>query len=54
MKLINFVIKHFRIPNVEVRGEAGELDIEVSDDQYDVHNIEVSQIPLVVTVNKAS
>ena len=44
----------FRIPNLEVSGEAGEVEIEVSDDQYDVHSIDVSNVPVICTVSKVS
>eukprot|EP00794_Sanderia_malayensis_P003695 gene3695-4213_t len=40
------------LPKLEISGEAGEVDFDVLDDQYDVQTIDVSRVPLIVTVNK--
>jgi len=43
-----------RIPDLTVIGEGAERDIEVSDDPYDILPLDVSNIPVLVTLNKIS
>ena len=44
-----------RIPNVSVTQEEGEqMELEVSDDPYDVKRLDVSAAPTVVTLSKVS
>ena len=44
-----------RIPNVSVTQEEGEqMELEVSDDPYDVKRLDVSAAPTVITLSKVS
>lgn len=43
-----------RIPDLTVIGDGEERDIEVSDDPYDVLPIDISNVPVLVTLNKVS
>ena len=42
----------FRIPNVTVNMEDGEVELEISDDPFDCSRLDVKNIPLIVTLNK--
>ena len=35
-----------------ISGDSDDLDIDVSDDQYDVQSLDITNIPVTVTVNK--
>ena len=41
-----------RLPDLKVIGEGAERDIEVSDDPYDIVPLDVSGVPVLVTLNK--
>jgi len=41
-----------RLPDLTVIGEGAERDIEVSDDPYDIIPLDVSNVPVLVTLNK--
>ncbi|CAH3193225.1 unnamed protein product [Porites evermanni] len=41
-----------RIPNVAVSTEEGEVELEISDDPHDCTRLDVSSIPLTVTMSK--
>ena len=43
-----------RIPTVKVSQDEGLMELEISDDPYDVQRIDVSSAPCVITVNKVS
>lgn len=40
------------LPTLLVSGDSDDVDIEVSDDHYDVKPIDASRVPVMVTVNK--
>lgn len=42
----------FRIPNVTVNMEDGEVELEFSDDPFDCSRLDIKNIPLIVTLNK--
>ena len=41
-----------RIPKLIISGDSDEIDIDVSDDQYDTQEIDVANVPIIVTANK--
>jgi len=41
-----------RLPKLQVIGEGSEQDIEISDDPYDTVPLDVSNVPVLVTLNK--
>ena len=41
-----------RLPKLEVIGEGTEQDIEISDDPYDTLPLDVSNVPILITLNK--
>ena len=42
-----------RIPNVQTStSETGEMELDISDDPYDVKRLDVSSAPCIVTLNK--
>jgi len=43
-----------RLPDLTVIGEGAERDIEVSDDPYDILPLDISNVPVLVTLNKIS
>lgn len=51
---VKAALKDTRIPDLTVIGDGSEKDIEVSDDPYDVLPIDISNVPVLVTLNKIS
>jgi len=49
---IKAALQDTRIPDLNVIGEGAERDIEVSDDPYDIIPVDVSNVPVLVTLNK--
>jgi len=49
---IKSALSDTRIPNLTVIGEGEEQDFEVSDDPYDSTPIDISNVPLLITLNK--
>jgi len=43
-----------RLPKLQIIGEGTEQDIEISDDPYDTLPLDVSNVPIMVTLNKVS
>ena len=41
-----------RIPNVTVSTDEGEAELEISDDPYDCRQLDVTSIPIIVTLTK--
>lgn len=41
-----------RIPNVTVSTDEGGAELEISDDPYDCRQLEVTTIPIIVTLTK--
>lgn len=42
----------YRLPKLQVIGEGSEKDIEISDDPYDTVPLDISNVPILVTLNK--
>lgn len=43
----------FRIPSVTVnQDDGGQMEIEISDDPYDVQRLDVSSVPCIVSLSK--
>ena len=41
-----------RIPNVTVSTDEGDVELEISDDPHDCRRLDVSSIPVTVTLSK--
>ncbi|EDO34904.1 predicted protein [Nematostella vectensis] len=41
-----------RIPNVTVSSDGGEVELEISDDPYDCHQLPPDQMPIIITLSK--
>lgn len=46
------VVLSFRLPKLQVIGEGSEKDIEISDDPYDTVPLDITNVPVLVTLNK--
>ena len=44
----------YRIPKLVISGDSDDIDIDISDDQYDIQSLDISNVPVMVTVNKVS
>lgn len=42
----------YRIPNVTVSTDEGDVELEISDDPHDCRRLDVSSIPVTVTLSK--
>ncbi|XP_065053987.1 exosome complex component RRP42-like [Rhopilema esculentum] len=40
------------IPKLVISGDSDDIDIDISDDQYDIQSLDISNVPVMVTVNK--
>jgi len=49
---IKCALYNTRIPKLRIIGEGSELDFEVSDDPYDAIRLDVSNVPVLITLNK--
>lgn len=49
---IDDYIFYFRIPRVTVTQDEGHVELEISDDPYDVQTIDVKPAPCIVTLSK--
>ena len=50
--LIRVISLVFRIPRVTVTQDEGHVDLEISDDPYDVQTVDVKSAPCIVTLSK--
>ena len=44
----------FRIPNVTVSTNEGDVELEISDDPHDCRKLDVTSIPVTVTLSKVT
>ncbi len=41
---------HYRIPKLQVTGEGEEMEIQVSDNPFDNDPVDISNVPVIVTL----
>jgi len=49
---VKAALSNTQIPKLIISGDSDEIDIDVSDDQYDTQEIDVANVPIIVTANK--